>query len=138
MKKTFDGTFDGGRVKVIVKKKKDGEDMVFAKPKDEDVITLDFRENKGILSVHQDSADGRYYRRMENPEFIGSGILSQGENFVHGKGLDVFALPMKETADGFIIDTTPSGVYINLPVGGYCLMAFGKSDEWQPKCGGCL
>ena len=39
-KKEFDGIIDQGRVKVIIKEKKDGETMFFAKPKNLDTVTL--------------------------------------------------------------------------------------------------
>ena len=132
-KKEFDGIIDQGRVKVIIKEKKDGETMFFAKPKNLDTVTPDFRENKQILWVHQDSPDDRCYRSMDSPTFIASGVMPQGKSFVESKGFDIAVLPMKETADGFTANTVSNGVFIDLPAQGYCLMALGRWSQWRQK-----
>jgi hypothetical protein len=42
-------------------------------------------------------------------------------------------LPMRDTLNGFIMDTTESGFRVTLPTSGYCLMVFGKISEWKEK-----
>lgn len=128
----FDGSIDGKRVKVIVDTKKGA---YFAKPKDFNVDTPHFYKDHGVSGVHQDSEDGKSYRKMI-PQLIASGTIHSGKNYVRNRGLDMTLLPMHETADGFYINTTPSGFIVTLPSGiddQYCLMAFGEWSSWQLK-----
>ncbi len=132
VKKEFDGTINHHRVKVIIKERKDGEKMYFAKSKNKNMITPDFRENMQLLDIHQDSPDGRY-RIMNNPKFIASGVLPRDQSFIMSKGLDIAVLPIEETANEFTINTDPSGDYVDLPFEGYCLMALGTWSDWYRK-----
>jgi len=130
----IDGIIDGSRVKVIFDEKNTKRKQWFAKPKEFDIDTLHFEEYHGVLSVHQDSADGLNCRAM-SPRTICSGSYVAGRTFCEKKdqGLELAVLPMQPTADGFAIDNTASGSYVSLPSDGWCLMAFGIWGSWQPK-----
>jgi hypothetical protein len=132
-KEEFDGQIDGKKVKTIVKTNDKGETMYFAKPKNMDTVTPDFRKYGGTMSVHQDSPDGNFYRLMENIAFIGSTFYPQALTFAQSQGMDLAVLPMKKTANGYVIDTSASGATIQLPAPDWCLVAIGKWGEWKPK-----
>jgi hypothetical protein len=70
---------------------------------------------------------------MDIPTVIASGVMPQGKNFIESKGFDIAVLPMKETADGFTVNTVSNGVFIDLPAQGYCLMALGIWGQWRQK-----
>lgn len=132
----FDAKIDGKSVKVIVKLKKGYKKQVFAKPKKSDVDTPHFVKTHNIWEVHQDSANGEYYRVMQ-PQVIASGAFHTMENYVRNSGLDLVVLPTQETANGVLINTDSSGVWVTMPfwVGNQTYFwALGKWDEWKRKC----
>jgi len=128
----FDGEYDGTPVVTIVKMKKNGEKVWMAKPKDLKNITPDFREKHGVLSVHQDSPNSRYYRSM-TPLQIGSCLYPPGQSFSREMEYDIAILPMEQGAKGYTINTSPSGALVSLPADVWCLVAIGAWGPWTPK-----
>lgn len=131
----FNAKINGKPIKVIVKLKKGYKKHVFAKPKKSDVDTPHFIRNHNIWRVHQDSANGEFYRIML-PQVIASGTFHAMENYVRNSGVDLVILPTQETADGFLINTDIRGVWATFPSGvgeQKYFWALGKWDEWKRK-----
>lgn len=138
----FNGIIDGKKVKIIVKLKKGHKKQVFAKPnlkkekKEEfNVDTVHFVKYHNVWSIHQDYSDEEFYREMQ-PQIIASGTFHAIKNYVRNSGLDIALLPTQETANGFTIDTNPSGVWVTFPSGVADQQYFwglGKWSEWKKK-----
>jgi len=133
-KKEFNGKINEKHVKVIVRAK-ETKTMYFAKPKELDVNTPHFEVSvvDDKITLHEDSADGNSFRVMDVSE-IYSGSFRVGTTFAVSRGMDMAALPMNETANGFAINVSHAGAYIQIPHGDeWCLMAYGKWGVWQTK-----
>jgi len=130
-KQSFDGDIGRKPVKTVVKIKEDGEKMWFSKPKEKNVNTVDFRENRQILSVHEDSADNKMYREMY-PVMIGSMYFPQGKVHVPNQH-DVALLPMTSDSNGYTVETSGSETLITLPKDGWVLVALGSWGAWKYK-----
>jgi len=112
----YNGDINGKPVKVIVKDK-GYKKMWFAKPKNFDVETPHFEQKvDGTLEAHLDSADDNSFRVMSISS-IYSGSFYSGSTFANNKGMNMMVLPMNPTANGFAIDTSLSGSYIQIPNG---------------------
>ncbi len=133
MKQEFDGKIDNKEVKNIVRTNEKGEIMYCAKPINKDVMTPDFREFQGSLIFHQDLADDKFYQKMIDTRLIGSVEVQSGQTFFSSCGYDVMLLPKTEVSDGYVINTSASGVLIKAPVSDWWLMVFGILDSPKPK-----
>ncbi len=132
-KSEFNGKIDGKHVKTIVKYVDGREPEVFAKPKNSDVNTPHFYNFEGNIEIHQDSADNRFFRKMDLVK-VASGSLSSGITFVANEGLDLAMLPVKESADGFSLDTNGSGCVVSFPHGSeHVVMGYGNWTNWTLK-----
>ena len=128
----FNGKIGGKPVKVIVIDK-GWKKTYFAKPKDSDVDTPHFDVINNFLQVHEDSANGEYFRSM-NINTLYSGSFYIGGTFAHNRGMDSVVLPMNPTAHGFTVDISPNGKTVSIPSGSeWCLMAFGTFGTWKTK-----
>lgn len=132
MKEEFNGFINGKEVRIIIKAKLNEEKMYFAKPKNNDIDTPDFREYQNALTVHQDSSGALQYRVM-NTSMIGSMYLPAGLTFLNSSGAITLALPMTKDNENCQISTSPSGANIILKNAGYVLVAFGTFGEWKYK-----
>jgi len=134
-KKLFDGYMKDKPVKVIVKDKGNKGKHWMAKPKNRNLDTPHFKEFNGKLEVHQDSADGTLYRKMDNITTMGSTVVTTvTAEILKNSGLDIAILPMEETSDGFIVNTSASGAYVEFPKPNQqILFAQGKWGEWKEK-----
>ena len=129
----FNGEIGGKPVKTIVKDK--GYKMQwFAKPKDFGINTPHFEQKiDGTLEAHQDSADGKSFRVL-SINAIYSGSFYSGTTFAANMGMDMLALPMKESANGFAINTSLAGCEVVIPSSEeWCLMAYGTFGPWTAK-----
>lgn len=132
MKKEFDGNMDGKKVKTIVKIKEKIKKW-FAKPKNKNIPTPHFEERQGVLTVHQDSADGTQYRPMQDISFIGSVPLPSGANFLPWEH-DIAVVPMTISNNEYVINHSIGGAYVSLPFSGAnVLIAKGIWGEWDSK-----
>mgnify|MGYP001568014039 CR=1 FL=1 len=132
MTERFDGFIDNREVKVIIRVNSNGEKMISAKAKNNDIDTPDFREYQNVLTVHQDSSGAIQYRVMDTP-MIGSMYLPAGLTFLNSSGAVTLVLPMTKDNENFQISTSPSGANIVLNNAGYVLVAFGTFGEWEYK-----
>jgi len=128
----IDGTINGINVKVIIKSR-----QWFAKPNNHNPSGYcpncpHFHDNHGILEIHEDSPDGRYFRKMY-PEIICSGSYASGSTWVKNSGKELALLPMVISGNGFRITATPSGSILELSADSYCAMAVGRFGDWILK-----
>jgi hypothetical protein len=133
MKEEFDGIQNGKKIKLIFKSKEvEGLKQWMAKPNQEKINTQHFVQKFDLISVHEDSLDGRK-RDMQSFEMAGSMFLPQGKRFVDSLGKDIAILPMGNNCNGFSIELSQSGASINMPIEGVVLLAIGSWGEWKKK-----
>jgi hypothetical protein len=133
MKEEFDGFQNGKKIKLIFKSKEaESLKQWMAKPNQEKISTQHFVQKFNLISVHEDSIDGRK-RDMQCFEMAGSMFLPQGKRFIDSLGKDIAVLPIENRCNGFSIELSQSGASITMPLEGVVLLALGKWGEWEKK-----
>ena len=106
----------------------------FAKPKDFDINTPHVTVINNTLEVHEDSADGNFFRKMEVDRTL-SGSVQVAGTYASNHNMDLVILPMSATPNGFVINTSKAGAQFTSQTNQkeWVVAAVGKFGEWQPK-----
>ena len=132
----LNGVIDGKKVKIIINHNAERPEY-FAKGKSGAELDTprmyDYSGRVIPLEVHEDSADGLFWRPIDI-QCWASGTLASGLNRFSNSRLSVVVLPTIDTGRGLVIDTTGSGLVVG--VGSdqqQYLMAIGRFGEWHRK-----